>query len=117
LPPEVIPSITTSKSLASLTDQPAKINPPELSVVAQFETTGKGLSHTSPVWKLKLTRYRALGLLRLRPHPQDAQDYAWMAAGLSDHIWSLEEIVMMADSYLPQASKRGPYKKRPQSVI
>jgi hypothetical protein len=35
-----------------------------------------------------------------------------MAAGLSDHVWSLEEIVMMADSYAPQPGKRGPYKKR-----
>jgi hypothetical protein len=35
-----------------------------------------------------------------------------MAAGLSDHVWSPEEIVMMADSYMPQPSKRGPYKKR-----
>jgi hypothetical protein len=34
-----------------------------------------------------------------------------MAAGLSDHVWSLEEIVMMADNYLPKPSKRGPYKK------
>ena len=25
-----------------------------------------------------------------------------MAAGLSDHVWSLEEIVQMADSYTPQ---------------
>ena len=35
-----------------------------------------------------------------------------MAAGLSEHVWSLEEIVMMADSYMPKPSKRGPYKKR-----
>jgi IS1 family transposase len=34
-----------------------------------------------------------------------------MAAGLSDHVWSLEEVVMMADSYTPQPGKRGPYKK------
>jgi hypothetical protein len=34
-----------------------------------------------------------------------------MACGLSDRVWSLEEIVMMADSYLPKAGKRGPYKK------
>lgn len=34
-----------------------------------------------------------------------------MAAGLSDHVWSLEEIVMMADNYLPKPAKRGPYKK------
>jgi IS1 family transposase len=35
-----------------------------------------------------------------------------MAAGLSDHVWSLEEIVIMADSYMPKPGKRGPYKKR-----
>lgn len=35
-----------------------------------------------------------------------------MAAGLSDHVLSLEEIVMMADNYLPKPSKRGPYKKK-----
>ena len=36
-----------------------------------------------------------------------------MQSGLSDHVWSLEEIVMMADSYMPKPEKRGPYKKRP----
>jgi hypothetical protein len=35
-----------------------------------------------------------------------------MAAGLSDHVWSLEEIVMMADSYAPQPAKGGPYEKK-----
>jgi hypothetical protein len=35
-----------------------------------------------------------------------------MAASLSDHVWSLEEIVQMADSYAPAPAKRGPYKKR-----
>jgi hypothetical protein len=35
-----------------------------------------------------------------------------MAAGLSEHVWSFEEIVMMADSYMQQPGKRGPYKKR-----
>ena len=34
-----------------------------------------------------------------------------MAAGLSDHVWSLEEIAMLADvAFTPM--KRGPYKKR-----
>jgi hypothetical protein len=37
-----------------------------------------------------------------------------MAAGLSDPVWSPEEIVMMADSYLPKPGKRGPYKKSVQ---
>lgn len=35
-----------------------------------------------------------------------------MAAGLSDHVWSLEEIVMMADGYMPKPSKRGSYKNK-----
>jgi len=35
-----------------------------------------------------------------------------MATGLSDHVWNLEEIVMMADSYMPKPGKRGPYKKK-----
>jgi len=41
--------------------------------------------------------------LRIRPS---------MAAGLSDHVWSLEEIVMRAYSYMPKPVKRGPYRKR-----
>jgi len=28
-----------------------------------------------------------------------------MAAGLSDHVWSLEEIVAMADNYMPKPAK------------
>ncbi len=34
-----------------------------------------------------------------------------MAVGLSDHVWSLEEIVQMAGNYLSKPGKRGPYKK------
>jgi hypothetical protein len=30
-----------------------------------------------------------------------------MAAGLSDHAWSLEEIVTMADNYMPKPGKEG----------
>jgi hypothetical protein len=36
-----------------------------------------------------------------------------MAADISDHIWSLEEIVMMADSYMPKPAKRAPTKRKP----
>jgi IS1 family transposase len=35
-----------------------------------------------------------------------------MACGLSDHVWSLEEIVQMADNYAPKPGPRGPYKRR-----
>jgi hypothetical protein len=35
-----------------------------------------------------------------------------MATGLSDHLSSLGEIVVMADSYTPAPKPRGPYKKR-----
>jgi IS1 family transposase len=38
-----------------------------------------------------------------------------MAAGLSEHLWSLEDMIRMADSYLPKSGKRGPYKKRSES--
>ncbi len=34
-----------------------------------------------------------------------------MAAGLSDHVWTLEEIVQMADNHMPTPAKLGPYKK------
>jgi IS1 family transposase len=35
-----------------------------------------------------------------------------MAAGVSDHVWSLEEIITMADNYLPKPAKRGPYNSK-----
>ena len=35
-----------------------------------------------------------------------------MEAGVSDHVWSLEEIIQMADGYTPQPGKRGAYKKK-----
>jgi hypothetical protein len=39
-----------------------------------------------------------------------------MAAGPSDHVWSFEEIVMMADNYMPKPAKRGPYNKKISNV-
>jgi IS1 family transposase len=39
-----------------------------------------------------------------------------MACGLSDHVWTLEEIVTMVDSYTPAPKPRGPYKKRGTEV-
>jgi hypothetical protein len=35
-----------------------------------------------------------------------------MAAALSNHVWSLEEIVQMADAHLPKPGQGGSYKKR-----
>lgn len=35
-----------------------------------------------------------------------------MVAGLSATLWSVEDMINMADSYLPKPGKRGPYKKR-----
>jgi len=35
-----------------------------------------------------------------------------MAADLSKHLWSLEDVIRMADSYMPKTSKRGSYKKK-----
>ncbi|MFZ0803547.1 MAG: IS1 family transposase [Terriglobales bacterium] len=35
-----------------------------------------------------------------------------MESGLADHVWSIEELIQMADSQMPKPGKRGPYKKR-----
>jgi IS1 family transposase len=35
-----------------------------------------------------------------------------MQAGITDHVWELEEILQMADRSLLKPGKRGPYKKR-----
>jgi IS1 family transposase len=35
-----------------------------------------------------------------------------MESHLSDHVWSIEELLQMADSYMPKPAKRGPYKER-----
>jgi hypothetical protein len=35
-----------------------------------------------------------------------------MAAGLSESTWTLEDIIAMADNYLPKPANRGPYKKK-----
>lgn len=34
-----------------------------------------------------------------------------MEARLSDHAWTIEELVAMGDAAMPKSSKRGPYKK------
>ncbi|MGA2761717.1 MAG: IS1 family transposase [Candidatus Cybelea sp.] len=35
-----------------------------------------------------------------------------MEAGLSDHAWTIEELVAMGDAAMPKPGKRGPYKER-----
>jgi hypothetical protein len=35
-----------------------------------------------------------------------------VAAGITDRLWSLEDIVAKIDAMAPPPAKRGPYKKR-----
>ena len=35
-----------------------------------------------------------------------------MAAGVTDHLWSMEDIVALIEARAPKPGKRGPYKKR-----
>ena len=35
-----------------------------------------------------------------------------MAAGITDKLWSVEDIVALVEASEPKPSKRGPYKKR-----
>jgi len=39
-----------------------------------------------------------------------------MESQLSDHVWTIEELLQMADSYMPRSVKRGPYKKGSAAV-
>jgi hypothetical protein len=38
--------------------------------------------------------------------------YNFCQAGISDHVWSIDELLQMAEHYMPKPGPRGPYKKR-----
>lgn len=39
-----------------------------------------------------------------------------MAAGVSDRLWSMEDIAALVETAAPAPGKRGPYKKAPTNV-
>ena len=52
------------------------------------------------------------GVLQLLPPSQDAPHDPGDGAGITDHEWSMEEVVEWMDALAPAPKKRGPYKKR-----
>ena len=80
-------------------------------VVPQFE-----ISLTADLAKsLRTTRRWLLSMRSITTSPESTRlcgSLRAMAAGLSERVWNLEEIVAMADTYMPKPAKRGPYKKR-----
>ena len=40
-----------------------------------------------------------------------------MAAGVTDHVWSLDELVALLEDAESYPTKRGPYKKRQKAEI
>ena len=47
-----------------------------------------------------------------RPHKSLAKRTPAMAAGLTDRVWSLEDLIQVVDDYTPKPSKPGPKPKR-----
>jgi hypothetical protein len=45
-----------------------------------------------------------LPALQLVPHSSDAAHYAAMAAGLRDHVWSMEELIGLLDAAQKKAA-------------
>ena len=39
-----------------------------------------------------------------------------MEAGVSDHVWTYQEIIEMVDAFTPKPGPRGPYKKRSRKL-
>jgi hypothetical protein len=56
---------------------------------------------------------------QLDAHPQDAAGDAAMEAGLTDRLWTMEEIAELVDAAAPKPGRPKSYKKRtgvPESI-
>jgi hypothetical protein len=49
--------------------------------------------------------------------PRRVRDHAGIEAGITDKLWSVEDIVSLVEASEPKSGKRGPYKKADRSVI
>jgi hypothetical protein len=50
-------------------------------------------------------------VLQFRPHPSDVADDARVAAGVSDRLWEIGDIVSLVEANDPKPVRRGSYKK------
>jgi hypothetical protein len=64
-----------------------------------------------------LSEIALLRVVQFRENPQGTIHKAHkltpaMAAGMTDKLWSVEDIVALVEASKPKPGKRGPYKKR-----
>jgi hypothetical protein len=50
--------------------------------------------------------------VQFRETPQGAQAHAGNGGGITDKLWSVENIVALVEASEPKRGKRGPYRKR-----
>jgi hypothetical protein len=97
--PGDVASCRNSALTASAAESSVRLNCSHRPVVGQFENHAASVA----LWFMYYNFCRVHQTLRVTPA---------MEAGISDHVWSIDEVLQMAEPYMPKPGPRGPYKKR-----